>query len=649
MKDHRRVPTKRLGLGDFAFYRAYLEGSAALNLTALADTYLNCGRDPRRVRVILRTLQDELAAGARRTNDLEAMRLLRLPRTLGATDEAGQAEAQSAEANTDLDAFALDFDPDGVYTQQELIAAYAAQRPSTTDTRKVQQAARLRERRLAALKRLESAIVDAPRAEHSVEGWFEPTVAARLTEVGLTTLGKLVDAINVFGHRWYIRVPRVGREGAERIVRWLQANAKSLDRTIADEALTPLRQQDTQLLLAARTAHVALGGTDVAPLEALRVPHALSGYDGVNRAEASRNRSGANNDLEAIHLWLSLRPKDSHTFRSYRTQAERLLLWSVFVCGKPLSSLDVRDIVAYKAFMAVPDPEWVSATKTPRWHKQWRPFSGPLSLASRATACAVLKSCFTWLVKMRYLDHNPWDGIASTEAEKAAIGIKVHHALTRSQWEALFARIDARATDLVGERSRFLVLLGYATGLRVAEMSSSTLGDLALHWVDEAYGEAWTLTVIGKRSKRRVVPIQGFVMTALTRYLLARGLPGDPRECDPRAPLITRSGAAATALPPLRIGRIVRRAMLQASGDLAGSDSVGSRRLALATAHWLRHTHTTHAIEAGAELDVMQENLGHASLATTQLYVTTKLDRRIRAMDKALKMPGQKHDALGRN
>jgi len=59
--------------------------------------------------------------------------------------------------------------------------------------------------------------------------------------------------------------------------------------------------------------------------------------------------------------------------------------------------------------------------------------------------------------------------------------------------------------------------------------------------------------------------------------------------------------------------------------------------LEAATTHWLRHTYGAHMIEAGMPLDIVQDNMGHASPATTSRYVTTELDQRIRAAERFLK------------
>jgi site-specific recombinase XerD len=64
----------------------------------------------------------------------------------------------------------------------------------------------------------------------------------------------------------------------------------------------------------------------------------------------------------------------------------------------------------------------------------------------------------------------------------------------------------------------------------------------------------------------------------------------------------------------------------------ASGDERGAERLRSASTHWLRHTHATHALAAGVPIDVAQQNLGHASLATTTVYVTSESKRRLTAL-----------------
>ncbi len=138
--------------------------------------------------------------------------------------------------------------------------------------------------------------------------------------------------------------------------------------------------------------------------------------------------------------------------------------------------------------------------------------------------------------------------------------------------------------------------LAYASGLRLAELRGLRLEQLHL--------EGGFVNVIGKGNKERVVPVGRKAVTAISRYLEA----GRPKLVTPRstaAVFLTRRG---TAFAPVtmwsRIKRRVRRAGI-------------GRNI---TPHMLRHSFATHLLEHGADLRVIQELLGHASISTTEIY-----------------------------
>ncbi len=150
-------------------------------------------------------------------------------------------------------------------------------------------------------------------------------------------------------------------------------------------------------------------------------------------------------------------------------------------------------------------------------------------------------------------------------------------------------------------RDRALLELLYAAGLRVSEALGLDLEDLAL--------DGGFVRVIGKGDKERVVPVGEVALAWLARYLawprpawlMAAGT-GD----DPRAPLfVTQRGG--------RLGRGQAWATVKRAAAGAGLDDRVSP-------HTLRHSFATHLLEGGADLRVVQELLGHASIATTQLY-----------------------------
>jgi site-specific recombinase XerD len=409
----------------------------------------------------------------------------------------------------------------------------------------------------------------------------------------LVTLRQLIDGINVFGERWYTRIKGLGRERAGRIVRWIESYGPSLG-TLSARATAPLRSVSRDVLFAERIPN---GG--VTPLEVMDVPHELSGSDGTNRALRERNQTGATDDLGAIRAWLALHESAPHTWRVYRTQAERILLWAVLEPGKPLSSLDVADITAYRSFLANVPEKWIGERRTPRWSQNWRPFAGSLSPSSRASAAAILKSMFQWLTDMRYLDFNAWTGVKVSSEEREATKIKAHHALTRAHCDFLFDHVERDAGTPAGERARFMLKLGIATGLRLSEMATATLGAMQPKWVDDELGTAWTLNVIGKRSKRRTVPMTRATMEALRRYLQSRGLHEEPEQNAPETPLIGRlDQEQAAPLENAGLALAFKKIFESAALTLSEHDRRAAARLANASTHWLRHTFGTRAVEA---------------------------------------------------
>ncbi|HDR9045395.1 TPA: integrase, partial [Burkholderia vietnamiensis] len=170
---------RRIGLQHLAFFRGYLEG---LDLAELADQYLEFGRDARKAASTRTWLVTAFVAAARKRQDFATARLLAIrPAALAATP-AADAPAHSTPS---LDDFAAEHDPDGFYTEKELLDLFAARHAgANTDAgatlRRQQRNARLRARQMAALEALARLVVEDPRPEHHVLGWFDTAVALRL-------------------------------------------------------------------------------------------------------------------------------------------------------------------------------------------------------------------------------------------------------------------------------------------------------------------------------------------------------------------------------------------------------------------------------------------------------------------------------------
>jgi len=155
--------------------------------------------------------------------------------------------------------------------------------------------------------------------------------------------------------------------------------------------------------------------------------------------------------------------------------------------------------------------------------------------------------------------------------------------------------------DLVGRRDRALLELLYAAGLRVSEALALDRHDLS--------ATGGFVRVIGKGDKERLVPVGDIALDAVASYLAQRdrmSLDHSVEEERGREPLfLSRRGRR---LDRMAAWRIMRKAAVRAG--LTGR----------VTPHTLRHSFATHLLEGGADLRVVQELLGHASITTTQLY-----------------------------
>lgn len=163
-------------------------------------------------------------------------------------------------------------------------------------------------------------------------------------------------------------------------------------------------------------------------------------------------------------------------------------------------------------------------------------------------------------------------------------------------------------------RDRAMLELMYGSGLRVSEL-------VGLNLMDCDFANR-TARVMGKGSKERIVPIGGPAHASLVSYLRERpGLrnPTDGSQ-DPQAVFLSRLGARITVR---QVQLLVKR-----YGEL------GSGRVDLHP-HALRHACATHLLDSGADLRVIQELLGHASLSTTQRYTHVSMDQVMRVYDGA--------------
>jgi integrase/recombinase XerD len=217
----------------------------------------------------------------------------------------------------------------------------------------------------------------------------------------------------------------------------------------------------------------------------------------------------------------------------------------------------------------------------------------PRSLARRLSALRVFHR---FLMAERFATEDPTAGV-----DAPRLWSRLPAVLSREDIESLLASPSPRT--LMGRRDRALLEVLYGCGLRASEASGLTLDRISF--------DLGVLRVLGKGGKERLVPFGERARTAL-RSWIDHGRTSMAKGDATPALFLTRNGS------PLRredAWRIVRR-HLRAAGVRTE-----------ASTHTLRHSFATHLLEGGADLRSVQEMLGHASVATTQIYTHTDAAR----------------------
>jgi integrase/recombinase XerD len=221
--------------------------------------------------------------------------------------------------------------------------------------------------------------------------------------------------------------------------------------------------------------------------------------------------------------------------------------------------------------------------------------AGGLAPRSRARALSALRMFHRFLVIENYAEVNP-----TAVIESPRVPGKLPSVLSIAAVDALLAAPAARSlTDI---RDRAMLQLLYATGLRVSELVTLQRSDINL--------QAGYLLTSGKGEKERLIPVGDAAKSAIAEYLLALG--ANPALSGEKFLFLTRLG-----------GRMSR----QAFWNLVKKRALQAGIMESISPHTLRHSFATHLLENGADLRSVQMMLGHADLATTQIYTHISGDR----------------------
>jgi len=227
-----------------------------------------------------------------------------------------------------------------------------------------------------------------------------------------------------------------------------------------------------------------------------------------------------------------------------------------------------------------------------------------LSVASINRIDSTLRSFFKHL-QQEYGYADPTLEIAPSKSAR-----RLPKALTIKQ---IVSMIDAalREGDPITLRDQAMLELLYSSGARVSELIGINLNDLST--VQTADGEITTLKLRGKGSKERIVPLGSFASKAIDNYVVRVRPNLASKSSKPSAALFLNS----------RGGRISRQSAWQMVLDSAQAAGITEH----VSPHVFRHSYATHLLDGGADIRVVQELLGHASVTTTQIYTLITIDK----------------------
>ena len=284
----------------------------------------------------------------------------------------------------------------------------------------------------------------------------------------------------------------------------------------------------------------------------------------------------------------------AHTLRNYSSDLEQFLDHL-----DPLDQGDSRprNLPEVTEIDHLTIREWLAALHTAQKKK-----------ASVARKLAALRTFFQFLVREGIVELNPAKLVATPRLEKKLpTHLSVEEAIR-------FIESPDLETDL-GKRDRAMLELMYATGVRVAELTTLNVHDVDL--------QNRLIRVMGKRRKQRIIPFGDPAADALRGYLRVRetflfNAPISKR--DEEALFLNYQG---TRITTRSVGRMVEKYIRLC----AGMHNISP--------HALRHSFATHLLDSGADLRDIQELLGHARLSTTQIYTHVSMEKLVEVYDKA--------------
>ncbi len=368
----------------------------------------------------------------------------------------------------------------------------------------------------------------------------------------------------------------------------------------------------------------------------INVPNLTNKFDIVNNSKPYDEycQIKAKNDVEATSIWLKRYQDNLHTYRAYKREAERLLLWCVYEQSISFNELKSQDLEQYFAFLSNPSITWLDAKKQTKVRGQSStPFAEPLAPPAKAFAKRALNSLLNFLVDANYLRSNPLKLLRKTSRlidfteQKYKVWERM---LEEDEWQAVQLVLQVMPEGKVIEvdnkmRTQFLFALLYFLGLRINEVATHTWSSFRKR------NEQWWFFVKGKGGKLGHIPVNDQLLAYVKNYRLHLAKPLLPKSNESEALLVS-----ANTKKPLKIGQLYNlvKTIGNAAAEYFSEDAAKREKLKKLSPHWLRHLSASHQDKVGIPASIIQSNHRHSSPQTTQIYVHAEEARRFTEMQK---------------
>ncbi|MCE0459391.1 site-specific tyrosine recombinase XerD [Curtobacterium flaccumfaciens] len=289
-----------------------------------------------------------------------------------------------------------------------------------------------------------------------------------------------------------------------------------------------------------------------------------------------------------------------HTLSAYRRD---LAVFTSWLADAPVVESDGADRAGGSS--ALLDVARLARADVSRFvtHLATRP-EGPLAPRSIARMLSSVRSFTAFAAGEGWLPLDPGTAVRPPKAP-----MRLPKAIPVEDMERLLGAVSVDADDPVQLRDKALLELLYATGARISEAVGLSVDDVTT--LSDADGELSVVKVTGKGNKQRIVPLGSFARAAIDAYLVRA------------RPVFAARGPST---PALFLGARGARLSRQSAWLVIQAAAAAADLEAHVSPHTFRHSFATHLLEGGADVRVVQELLGHASVATTQIYTMVTAD-----------------------